>query len=82
MNRDQFCMVSPWMENGNVLSYTRKNPEANRLRLVSITESLASVNSDSRCLAVDRRGKWFEVSAPDEFGTWEHSRGMSRHHDC
>ncbi|KAF9781132.1 kinase-like domain-containing protein [Thelephora terrestris] len=34
MNPKQFCMVSPWMENGNVLSYTRRNPEANRLRLL------------------------------------------------
>ena len=34
--QNQFCMVHPWMENGNVLSYTRKNPEANRLRLVSV----------------------------------------------
>ena len=38
MNQNQFCMVSPWMENGNVLSYTRKNPEANRLGLVSLIE--------------------------------------------
>lgn len=34
VNQNQFCMVSPWMENGNVLSYTRKNPDANRLRLL------------------------------------------------
>lgn len=33
--QNQFCMVSPWMENGNILNYTRKAPEANRLRLVS-----------------------------------------------
>jgi len=37
-NRDQFRMVSPWMENGNVLSYTRKNPEADRVRVVSPTK--------------------------------------------
>jgi len=70
-------MVSPWMANGNVLSYTRKNPEANRLRLVSLTEQLASVNSDTRCLAVDRRSKWFKVPSSDEFGAREHSRGVS-----
>ena len=38
MNQNQLCMVSPWMENGNVLSYTGENPEANRLRLVSFIE--------------------------------------------
>jgi len=68
-------MVSPWMENGNVLSYTRKNPEANRLRLVSLTKWWASMESDSRCFIVDRRGKRFEVPSPDEFGAREHSRG-------
>ena len=31
---DQFGMVSPWLENGNIVQFTRKNPEVNRLRLV------------------------------------------------
>ena len=30
----QFGMVSPWMENGNIVRFTRKNPDFNRLRLV------------------------------------------------
>ena len=30
-----FCILSEWMSNGNVMQYTRSNPEANRLRLVS-----------------------------------------------
>ena len=38
MSQDQFSLVSPRMENGNVLSYTRKHPEANRLHLVSFDE--------------------------------------------
>lgn len=29
------CVVSPWMENGNILEYTRKHPEVNRMSLVS-----------------------------------------------
>lgn len=32
-----FCVVSPWMENGNILDYTRKYPEVNRMSLVSLT---------------------------------------------
>ena len=31
---DQFGMVSPWLNNGNIVAFTRKNPEVNRLRLV------------------------------------------------
>ena len=30
-----FRIISEWMPNGNVTEYTRSNPEANRLRLVS-----------------------------------------------
>ena len=30
-----FHMASPWMKNGNVTEYTRSNPSANRLQLVS-----------------------------------------------
>ena len=82
MNQNQFCMVSPWMENGNVLSYTRKSPEANRLRLVRLTEQRSRVKSNSRCIAVDRCGKWFEVPSPDEFSARGYSRGMSRFRDC
>ncbi|KAF9781243.1 kinase-like domain-containing protein [Thelephora terrestris] len=41
MGPDQYRMVFPWMENGNVLSYTRKNPEANRLQfLVDVANGL------------------------------------------
>lgn len=31
---DRFGMVSPWLENGNIISFTRKNPEVHRLWLV------------------------------------------------
>ena len=29
-----FCVLTEWMPNGNVMQYTRSNPEANRLQLV------------------------------------------------
>ncbi|KAF9781245.1 kinase-like domain-containing protein [Thelephora terrestris] len=31
---NQLGMVSPWLENGNIIGFTRKNPEANRLNLL------------------------------------------------
>ena len=31
MDQDWFSIVSPWMENSNVLSYIRKNPKVNGL---------------------------------------------------
>ena len=82
MNQNRFCMVYPWMENGNILNYTRKNPEANRLRLVSGDEQWSDGESDSYWLAADRCSEWSQVPSPDEFGTREHSRGMSCYHDC
>ena len=30
-----FCVLTEWMPNGNIMQYTRSNPEANRFRLVS-----------------------------------------------
>ena len=31
---DRLGMVSPWLENGNIVGFTRRNPEVNRLQLV------------------------------------------------
>ena len=61
-------MVSPWMENGNILNYTMKYPEANRLRLVSSDKELSDRVSDGHWFAADRRGEWSQVPSPDEFG--------------
>ena len=81
MNPNQFCMVSPWMENGNVLGYTRKNPEVNRLRLASLIDQWINVEFDHRCLVADRCGKRPEVPSPGGFSAWEHSGGMSCRYD-
>ena len=32
-----FCMVSDWMENGNMLEYVKNNPDADRFGLVGLT---------------------------------------------
>ena len=35
-----FCMVSRWMENGNILGYIKRYPSTNRLELVRQTRWL------------------------------------------
>lgn len=37
MSQDQCCfrILTEWLSNGNVMEYTKSNPDANRLRLVS-----------------------------------------------
>lgn len=32
---DRVCLVSPWMDNGNISDYLKANPEVPRLPLVS-----------------------------------------------
>ena len=32
----EFCMVSQWMPNGNMLGYVERHPEVNRLELVGL----------------------------------------------
>ena len=31
----RFCIISPWLENGNILEYLSKSPNVNRFELVS-----------------------------------------------
>ena len=31
-----FCIMTPWMPDGNITQYTQKNPGANRLVLVCV----------------------------------------------
>ena len=40
-NLFELCMVSPWMENGDILGYIARNPSANRLELVRHTRWLS-----------------------------------------
>ena len=37
MGDGEYTMVSPWMENGNIVEFLRENPEANPLKLVYTT---------------------------------------------
>ena len=34
---DSTAIVSPWMENGNLLQFVKKKPDAERLRLVRVS---------------------------------------------
>jgi len=33
-----FCLVFPWYENGNIMEYLKRIPDANRFNLVSMFE--------------------------------------------
>jgi len=37
MNGGEYTMISPWMENGNIVEFLKENPEANPLKLVCTT---------------------------------------------
>ena len=39
----EFCMVSQWMENGDLLNHLETNPEANRLDLVRPNDTIHSI---------------------------------------
>lgn len=32
----KLCVVTEWMDNGNIMEFTSKHPDANRLRLVRL----------------------------------------------
>ena len=70
-------MVSPWMENGNILEYTSRNPGVNRLHLVIHPRWCPSQETEDGHPAVGRRSRWTRVSAPWESGAREYSRGTS-----
>ena len=37
MSENQFAMISDWMSNGNINEFVKKNPDVNRLGLVSLS---------------------------------------------
>jgi len=42
----KFCIVSPWLENGNIFDHVNKNPDANRFELVSFHRGWQQKPSD------------------------------------
>ena len=67
-----FCLVSPWYENGSIMDYLKKKPNTSRLPLVSALEQApysrhlpAPTNSypvqPTDC-ASSTKGMWFTVS--------------------
>jgi hypothetical protein len=42
MFRPSFCLISPWMDNGNVIKFLEKNPDFDRLKAVLSKISLSS----------------------------------------
>lgn len=73
----QIYLVSSWMKNGNILEYTKRNPEVNRLQLVILPRWCAIRKTDGGSPEVGGRGRWPRVSTPSENNAREHSGGMS-----
>lgn len=64
-----FCMVSRWMVNGNILNYVRKNPAADRLRLVRPMHRW-SYSEPTRVKIVARGHPRSELSTPQRSRPW------------
>jgi len=42
MSETRFAMISDWMENGNISSFVKAHPDANRLELVGAPSKASS----------------------------------------
>jgi serine/threonine protein kinase len=40
LRQPSYCLVSPWMENGNVLEFIKAHPNPDRLALVSMQSDM------------------------------------------
>ena len=78
MTDDQLAMISEWMPEGNIMEFTRANPNVDRLGLVrSPLESLISLLTDDPVVAVaERCHQGVDVYARPEDNTWRSQRGM------
>ena len=78
MTDDQLAMISEWMPEGNIMEFTRANPNVDRLGLVrSPLESLISLLTDDLVAAVaERCHQGVDVHARPEDNTWRSQRGM------
>ena len=47
MSETRFAMISDWMVNGNISSFIKSHPDANRLELVSLSLKAAISASNS-----------------------------------
>ena len=78
MTDDQLAMISEWMPKGNIMEFTRANPNVDRLGLVrSPLESLISLLTDDLVATVaERCHQGVDVHARPEYNTWRSQRGM------
>jgi len=65
MSGTQFVMISDWMANGNINSFVKAHPDANRLELVGLSFSaslhLFQVRSYLDNLLAERRCQWLDL---------------------
>jgi serine/threonine protein kinase len=50
--RRRICLVSPWMENGNIVRYLQENPHAPRRPFVSIARPSCKVSVVDLCIEI------------------------------
>ena len=43
-----FCIITPWLSNGNITEYVKRKPEVDRLRLVSVHHNLQTIHMNLR----------------------------------
>ena len=58
-----FCMVFPWYENGNIMDYLKKKPDADKFDLASAFRQSHTHDAYSHPRTVIRRGPRVALSA-------------------
>ena len=68
------AIVTPWMVHGNITEYLEKHADADRLRLVSLTSSLAPNISSLHTLSslASRRGQGSQIPGQLQRSAWGH----------
>jgi len=70
-----FCIISPWLPNGNILEYSRKHGGANRLHLVSNHHNPRTQGAETQSLTACASCLWSRISAFTEHHTRWYSSG-------
>ena len=78
MAEKQLAMISEWTPKGNIMEFTRANPNVDRLGLVRFPlKTLISFLTDDRVAAIaERCHQRVDVHARPEDNTWRSQRGM------
>ena len=70
-----FCIISPWMPNGNIVEYTQKNRSINRLLLVSAEGTYVGIKCLIMFLTACAICLWSRISAFTEYRSQRYQPG-------